>query len=250
VVYPTIATIRFSFYDETATKFVGLHNYASVFSTDAILTAFKNNIIWVLVFPFFVTFIGLMVAVLTERIRWATAFKAIIVMPIVFSTTASALVWRTIFDLDPHVGVVNAIEQTVSDWFSTPGRIHSTPRSAKRPRPSPHSTRRAAGGHVGQQVRGSTGRHGDDGPDQNQFRHAANTGSEDAGGAAENGGWDRRTGVERLLAVCRRPIRRRSCRTSTGCQICESPSSVRLDPASPHRDQLERRLQLLARRSG
>jgi alpha-glucoside transport system permease protein len=121
VVYPTIATIRFSFYDETATKFVGLHNYASVFSTDEILTAFKNNIIWVLVFPFFVTFIGLMVAVLTERIPWATAFKAIIVMPIVFSTTASALVWRTIFDLDPHIGVVNAIEQTVSDWFSTPG---------------------------------------------------------------------------------------------------------------------------------
>jgi alpha-glucoside transport system permease protein len=121
VVYPTIATIRFSFFDESATKFVGLHNYASVFSTDEILTAFKNNIIWVLVFPFFVTFIGLMVAVLTERIRWATAFKAIIVMPIVFSTTASALVWRTIFDLDPHIGVVNAIEQTVSDWFSAPG---------------------------------------------------------------------------------------------------------------------------------
>jgi alpha-glucoside transport system permease protein len=121
VVYPTVATIRFSFFDESATKFVGLHNYASVFSTDEILTAFKNNIIWVLVFPFFVTFIGLMVAVLTERIRWATAFKAIIVMPIVFSTTASALVWRTIFDLDPHIGVVNAIEQTVSDWFSTPG---------------------------------------------------------------------------------------------------------------------------------
>lgn len=127
VVYPTIATVRFSFYDETATKFVGLHNYASVFSTNEILTAFKNNIIWVLVFPFFVTFIGLMVAVLTERIRWATAFKAIIVMPIVFSTTASALVWRTIFDLDPHIGVVNAIEQTVSDWFRTPGAYPLNP---------------------------------------------------------------------------------------------------------------------------
>ena len=121
VVYPTIATIRFSFFNESATKFVGLHNYGSVFSTDAILTAFKNNIVWVLVFPFFVTFIGLLVAVLTARIRWSTAFKAIIVMPIVFSTTASALVWRTIFDLNPNVGIVNALEQTVSDWFRSPG---------------------------------------------------------------------------------------------------------------------------------
>jgi ABC-type sugar transport system permease subunit len=40
VVYPTVATIRFSLYNESATKFVGLHNFASVFSTDAILTAF------------------------------------------------------------------------------------------------------------------------------------------------------------------------------------------------------------------
>ncbi len=87
----------------------------------SILTTFRNNVIWVIVFPFFVTLIGLILGVLSERIRWATAFKTIIIMPIVFSTTASALVWRTIFDLDPHVGAVNAVLETVDDWFSTPG---------------------------------------------------------------------------------------------------------------------------------
>jgi alpha-glucoside transport system permease protein len=121
VVYPTVATIRYSLFNESATQFVGLRNYGSVFSTDTILTTFKNNVVWVLVFPFFVTVIGLVLGVLTERIRWATAFKTIIVMPIVFSTTASALVWRTIFDIDPHIGVVNAAVQTVDDWFNTPG---------------------------------------------------------------------------------------------------------------------------------
>ncbi len=121
VVYPTIATIRFSFFDETGTKFVGMRNYQSVFSTASILTTFKNNVVWVLVFPFFVTVLGLVFGVLTERIRWSTAFKTIVVMPIVFSTTASALVWRTIFDLDPHIGVVNAAAQTVDDWFNPPG---------------------------------------------------------------------------------------------------------------------------------
>ena len=58
---------------------------------------------------------------LTERIRWATAFKALIVMPIVFSTTASALVWATIFDNSPQIGAVNAAVLTVSDWFNAPG---------------------------------------------------------------------------------------------------------------------------------
>jgi alpha-glucoside transport system permease protein len=121
VVYPLIATVRYSLFDETGTQFVGLRNYGSVFSTASILTTFKNNVVWVIVFPFFVTVLGLVFGVLTERIRWSTAFKTIIVMPIVFSTTASALVWRTIFDLDPHIGVVNAATETVDDWFNTPG---------------------------------------------------------------------------------------------------------------------------------
>jgi alpha-glucoside transport system permease protein len=121
VVWPTIDTIRLSLFNESATKFLGLTNYKTVFSTDTILTAFRNNVIWVLIFPFFVTTIGLIFAVLTERIRWATAFKALVVMPIVFSTTASALVWATIFDNSPQIGAVNAAVLTVSDWFNAPG---------------------------------------------------------------------------------------------------------------------------------
>ena len=120
-VYPLVATARNSVYDATATNYVGLANYQDIFSTASILVTFRNNVIWVLVFPFLVTFVGLVYGVLSERIRWSTAFKTIIFMPIVFSATASALVWRTIFDLDPHIGVVNAAVQTASDWVSPPG---------------------------------------------------------------------------------------------------------------------------------
>ena len=120
-VYPLVATARNSFYDATATNYVGFNNYKEIFSTSSILVTFRNNVIWVLVFPFLVTFIGLVYGVLSERIRWSTAFKTIIFMPIVFSATASALVWRTIFDLDPHIGIVNAAIQTASDWVNPPG---------------------------------------------------------------------------------------------------------------------------------
>ncbi|MFI4971820.1 MAG: ABC transporter permease subunit [Hyphomicrobiales bacterium] len=120
-IYPLIATVRNSLYDASASTFVGLDNYKAIFTTATILTTFRNNVIWVVVFPFVVTFVGLVYAVLSERIRWSTAFKTIIFVPIVFSATASALVWRSIFDLDPHVGVVNAAIQTASDWFNPPG---------------------------------------------------------------------------------------------------------------------------------
>ena len=121
VCYPLVMTVRDSFYNQTATRFVGLGNYSTIFSTADILVAFRNNVIWVIVFPFLVTFLGLVFAVLTERIRWSTAFKTVVFMPIAFSMTASGLVWNSLMSVDPHIGALNATLETVSDWFSPPG---------------------------------------------------------------------------------------------------------------------------------
>jgi alpha-glucoside transport system permease protein len=119
--YPLVMTIRDSFYNQSATTFVGLGNYQTIFSTADILVSFRNNVIWVIVFPFLVTFLGLSFAVLTERLRWSTAFKIVTFMPIAFSMTASGLVWNSLMDIDPNVGAVNAALETASDWFSPPG---------------------------------------------------------------------------------------------------------------------------------
>ncbi|HEX6487797.1 MAG TPA: sugar ABC transporter permease [Candidatus Dormibacteraeota bacterium] len=119
--YPFLATVVQSIEDNSG-NFVGLGNYQRIFSSTDVLIAFRNNVIWVIVFPFLVTFLGLVFAVLTERIRWSTAFKTVIFMPIVFSLTASALVWRAMFDLDPHIGLVNATAQAVSSIFNPPGQ--------------------------------------------------------------------------------------------------------------------------------
>ncbi len=127
VIWPAIATIRYSFYNGTATKAVGLSNYKSLFTTADTLIAFRNNVIWVLVFPFIVTVLGLVFAVLSEHIRWSTAFKTIIFLPIVFSITASSLIYTQIFQLDPHVGALNAIAETVEDWFHPPGAYPLAP---------------------------------------------------------------------------------------------------------------------------
>jgi alpha-glucoside transport system permease protein len=119
--YPLLATIVKSLFYQDTTQFVGLGNYRELFTSSDILVAFRNNVIWVIVFPFLVSFLGLVFAVLSERIRWSTAFKTVIFMPIVFSLTASAMVWRVVFDLDPHVGMVNAFTQTVSGLVNPPG---------------------------------------------------------------------------------------------------------------------------------
>jgi len=121
VVYPFIATIVRSLFDGPGTSFIGLGNYKDIFSTSDIIVSLKNNVVWVVVFPFFVTFFGLVFAVLTERIRWSTAFKTIVFMPLVFSATAAGLTWASIFFSDPHTGMVNAAVQGVSNAVNPPG---------------------------------------------------------------------------------------------------------------------------------
>ncbi|HUZ68724.1 MAG TPA: ABC transporter permease subunit [Candidatus Saccharimonadales bacterium] len=121
VVYPFIATIVRSLFDGSGTRFIALGNYKAIFSTTDIIVSLKNNVVWVVVFPFLVTFFGLVFAVLTERIRWGTAFKTIVFMPLVFSATAAGLTWASIFFNDPHTGVVNAAVQGVANGVNPPG---------------------------------------------------------------------------------------------------------------------------------
>jgi alpha-glucoside transport system permease protein len=121
VLYPLIATVVRSFFDGSGQNFVGLGNYKDIFSTTDIIVSLKNNVVWVVLFPFFVTFFGLVFAVLTERIRWGTAFKTIVFMPLVFSATAAGLTWASIFFNDPHTGMVNAAIQTTANAINPPG---------------------------------------------------------------------------------------------------------------------------------
>ena len=119
VVYPTIATFARSLYDDNG--FVGAGNYKTMFGTADILVAIRNNAIWVIVFPFLVTFLGLVFAVLTERIRWATAFKTIVFMPMAISLFATGVIWRIVYETDPNRGVLNAAVGTVANAIHPPG---------------------------------------------------------------------------------------------------------------------------------
>src|SRR5215210_846058 len=109
MVYPTIKTIYRSFFsDRDASHFVWLANYRNLFTEETILTAIKNNAIWVAVVPATVTLIGLIFAVLTERVSWSVAFKFIVFMPLAISLFAVGVIWRIMYDQDPDRGALNA----------------------------------------------------------------------------------------------------------------------------------------------
>ena len=89
--------------------------------TDTLRTAIENNAIWVAVVPALVTAIGLIFAVLTERIRWSVAFKTVVFMPMAISLFAAGVIWRLVYEQDPNRGALNAAIAVVHDAFSPTG---------------------------------------------------------------------------------------------------------------------------------
>jgi alpha-glucoside transport system permease protein len=115
IVYPTISTTIRSFYDRSGDEFIGFDNYETLFSDDTLFTAIRNNFLWVLIVPAFVTAIGLVFAVLIERVRFSTAFKVAVFMPMAISLFAAGVIWRLMYEKDPNQGTLNAGIAVVRD---------------------------------------------------------------------------------------------------------------------------------------
>ncbi|MFF3504837.1 carbohydrate ABC transporter permease [Streptomyces sp. NPDC003247] len=118
VVYPIGYSVVRSLYDQSGDGFAGLDNYRALFTDDGIRTALKNNVIWVVFAPTVATALGLVFAVLTERIRWGTAFKLVVFMPMAISMLAAGIIFRLVYDQDPDKGVANAVWVGVHDTFA------------------------------------------------------------------------------------------------------------------------------------
>ncbi|MEU5346992.1 sugar ABC transporter permease [Streptomyces sp. NPDC020766] len=139
VVYPIGYSVWRSLYDADGSGFVGLGNYGDLFSDDATFTAVKNTAIWVAVAPALVTGLGLIFAVLTERVRWSTAFKLVIFMPMAISMLAAGIIFRLVYEADPDQGVANAVVVGVHDTFAESSVYPKA-------RPSAESDLKASGG--------------------------------------------------------------------------------------------------------
>ncbi|MGW7529534.1 ABC transporter permease subunit [Streptomyces sp. NPDC054783] len=117
VVYPVLFSVGRSFFDASGTRFVGGDNYAEMFRDPATLKAIRNTAIWVVVAPSLLTGLGLILAVLVEKVRWATAFKLLLFMPMAVSFLAAGIIFRLAYDQDPNKGVLNAAVVSVHDAF-------------------------------------------------------------------------------------------------------------------------------------
>ena len=98
VAYPIVYTVWLSLHNADGSRFVGLANYVTMFTSESTRKAMANNAIWVVVAPSLVTVVGLVLAVLTERVRLATAVKTVLFMPMAISFLAAGVTFRMVYD--------------------------------------------------------------------------------------------------------------------------------------------------------
>jgi alpha-glucoside transport system permease protein len=118
VVYPIGHTVWMSLHSEDGARFVGLANYLEMFTSPDTRRAITNNAIWVVVAPAVVTAVGLMFAVLTDRVRLVNAFRLALFMPMAISFLAAGVTFRLVYDEDPNRGLLNAALVSVHDTFA------------------------------------------------------------------------------------------------------------------------------------
>jgi alpha-glucoside transport system permease protein len=111
--YPVLNTVWLSMRSADSSEFVGLSNFAYVFTDDTMLSAVKNNIVWLLLFTVLTVGGGLLAAVLTDRVRYESAAKSIIFLPMAISAVGSGVIWRFMYDYRPpgaaQRGTLNAL---------------------------------------------------------------------------------------------------------------------------------------------
>lgn len=101
LVYPSIKTIQLSLYGAESKTFVGLQNYIFMFTDPSMLIALRNNVIWLIVFTVFSVGLGLVIAVLTDRVRYESIAKAVIFLPMAISFVGAGVIWKFVYDYAP-----------------------------------------------------------------------------------------------------------------------------------------------------
>jgi alpha-glucoside transport system permease protein len=125
VIYPTFNTIILSFMDRSGTQSAAVEctpsepcwgvfeNYRYALTNPLMLTALRNNALWLLLMVPGTVAVGLIFALLADRVRYESLAKSIVFMPMAISFIGAGVIWRFVYYIQsgggPQIGLLNAI---------------------------------------------------------------------------------------------------------------------------------------------
>jgi len=113
LVYPSVNTVYISFFNYNSEIFMGIKNYLYCFTNEIMLNSFRNNALWVMLFVPLTVSLGLIIAVLADRVKYESIVKSLIFMPMAISFVGAGVIWKFVYAYRPasaaQTGILNAI---------------------------------------------------------------------------------------------------------------------------------------------
>ena len=139
IVYPGLNTFYLSFRNTDGTAWAGadclagqpcwglLENYRYALASDIMLTAFVNNLKWILLMVSGTVLLGLLIATLADRVRYEPLAKAVIFLPMAISFVGAGVIWKFVYDFgsgQAQIGLLNGLVTALGlppvSWLTEP----------------------------------------------------------------------------------------------------------------------------------
>jgi len=139
IVYPGLNTFLLSFRNNTNTGWATdncvagescwgiFENFHYALTSEIMQTAFLNNLKWIVFMVTGTVIMGLIIAVLADRVKYEPIAKAIIFLPMAISFVGAGVIWKFMYNFgtgETQIGILNAIVVALGgkpvSWLTEP----------------------------------------------------------------------------------------------------------------------------------
>jgi alpha-glucoside transport system permease protein len=125
LIIPAVRTFLFSFMNPDSNGWVGFDNYYWMTQDPNIKTIMVNTILWIMVVPIFTAALGLLLAIMLDRIKHESIPKSLLFMPMAISFVGASIIFKFVYEYnepdDVQIGLLSSIVKflggTPSDWM-------------------------------------------------------------------------------------------------------------------------------------
>ncbi len=139
IIYPGLNTFFLSFRDADANQLASatcatsegcwgiFENYRYALTAPIMRTALRNNFLWIIIMVGGTVGLGLLIALLADRVKYEAVSKAIIFMPMAISFVGAGVIWKFVYAYDSgqvQIGILNAAITSLGlepvSWLANP----------------------------------------------------------------------------------------------------------------------------------
>ena len=128
LVIPALTTIYNSFKNQQFlgqqdTKFIGFKNYTFAFTDTATLQTLGRTLLWIIIVPAAAVSVGMLVALLVDRMKFSNLAKTLIFLPTAISFVGASVIWSYVYNYkDPKFAQTGLLSQVLIKlgWHNPP----------------------------------------------------------------------------------------------------------------------------------